>query len=337
MGKGIALAGHICVDYVKRIDVYPTSGMLGTILSVSRSTGGAVPNTGVALKRIDPELEVLAAGLVGEDDNGSYVLGVLASCGIDITRVGRSAQPTSFTDVMTDARTNERTFFAMRGATAEFGIDHIDFDSFGACSIFHIAYALMLDSMDRPDAVYGTVMARALCEASRRGLLTSMDVVSTQDGRFAAVVTPSLKHCDYFIVNEIESSMICGIPSRDGSGRIIAGNMAPICRALLDMGVRRLAAVHAPEGGWCMEKGGEPIFRPSLRLPEGYIKGTVGAGDAFCAGMLHALNRGESAGRALDIAAGAAACALGGGGAFGVKPLSEIQGMLDAMPRRDPL
>ena len=110
-------------------------------------------------------------------------------------------------------------------------------------------------------------------------------------------MTPSLRYCDYLIVNEIEASGSAAYPSRDAAGRILPGNMEPICRALLEMGVRRLAAVHAPEGGWCMEKGGGFTFRPSLKLPPGFIKNTVGAGDAFCAGMLYALNRGRTPGK----------------------------------------
>jgi sugar/nucleoside kinase (ribokinase family) len=236
---------------------------------------------------------------------------------------------------MTARDTGERTFFHARGTNSLFSLEHIDFNSYTGYSIFHIAYALLLDGMDAPDAEYGTMMARTLHEASQRGLITSMDVVSEQGDRFAGVVAPSLRHCDYLIVNEIEASGICGIPSRDVSGRIIPGNMKPICRTLIDRGVRRLAAVHAPEGGWCMNKGGNFFFRPSLKLPAGYIKGTVGAGDAFCAGMLYALNRGDGTEKALDIGAGAAACVLGNQGGFGMKPIDEIERMIAETPRRE--
>lgn len=336
--KGIVLAGNIVVDYLKKIDSYPSAGMLSSILSVSRSTGGSVPNMGIDLKRMDPKLDVLAVGLVGGDDNGEYATAVMASSGIDVSRVGRvDGEVTAFTDVMTDSRSNERTFFHARGANARFAIEHIDFDSFGGCSIFHIAYALLLDSMDAEDPEYGTVMARALAEAAARGMLTSMDVVSEQGDRFARIVTPSLKHCDFLIVNEIESSRICGIPARDGSGKLMPENIGEICSSLIGKGVRKLVAVHAPEGGWCMEKSGKLTFRPSLKLPAGYIKGTVGAGDAFCAGMLYALNRGDGIEKALDTGAGAAACVLGNQGGFGVKTIGDIEKMIVEMPRRDGL
>jgi sugar/nucleoside kinase (ribokinase family) len=326
MPKGIAIAGNIVADTVKVIDGYPSPGMLSSILSVSRSPGGAVPNMSIDLKLMDPSLEVRALGLVGEDGNGDYVIEAMASCGVDVSGVGRVKDAvTAFTDVMADSVTNERTFFHARGANSLFSPEHIDFGRLSGCSIFHIAYALLLDSMDEPDAQCGTVMARTLRDATERGLITSMDVVSEQGERFAGVVTPSLKYCDYLIVNEIEACGICGIPARDAAGKLIPGNIEGMLKALLGKGVRRLAAIHAPEGGWCGEKGGGVCYRPSLKLPAGYIKGTVGAGDAFCAGMLFALNRGDGPERALDIGAAAAACILGRQGGFGMKRIVDIE------------
>ena len=95
----------------------------------------------------------------------------MAASGMDVSGVRRAAgRATAFTDAMLDAQTGERTFFTLKGASDLFGIGHIDFDSLSGCSIFHIAYALLLDAMDAPDAEYGTVMARVLHKASPHGL-----------------------------------------------------------------------------------------------------------------------------------------------------------------------
>lgn len=336
MPKGIAIAGNIVADSVKIIDSYPQPGMLSSILSVSRSTGGSVPNMAIDLVRMDPQQTVRAVGLIGDDENGEFSVKSMAQAGIDVS--GVRAMPgtvTAFTDVMTVQSTGERTFFHARGANSLFAPEHIDFGALADCSIFHIAYALLLDTMDGPDAEYGTVMARVLAEATRRGFLTSLDVVSENGDRFAAVVTPSLPHCDYLIINEIESSRVCGIPARDGQGRLIPTNIEAICRSLMEKGVRRLVAIHAPEGGWALQKDGTMTFRPSLKLPQGWIKGTVGAGDAFCAGMLYALNQGWAVDKALDIGAASAACILNQQGGYGMKPLAEVERMIANMPRRN--
>ena len=84
-----------------------------------------------------------------------------------------------------------------------------------------------------------------------------------------------------------------------------------------------------------MEKDGKATFRPSLKLPSGWVKGTVGAGDAFCAGMLYSLNLGWDVARAMDVGAAAAACVLGNQGGFGMKPIAEIEKMLREMARNE--
>jgi sugar/nucleoside kinase (ribokinase family) len=59
-----------------------------------------------------------------------------------------------------------------------------------------------------------------------------------------------------------------------------------------------------------MNSSGDYIFAPSLQLPDGYIKGTVGAGDAFCAGTLYSLYHNYDMEYALKFGAGSAACNL---------------------------
>ena len=46
------------------------------------------------------------------------------------------------------------------------------------------------------------------------------------------------------------------------------------------------------------------------KLPKGYIKGTVGAGDAFCAGILYAAETGMPMDQALKLGACSAAASL---------------------------
>ena len=37
------------------------------------------------------------------------------------------------------------------------------------------------------------------------GIKTSLDIVSEQSNRFARVVRPALKHCDYVVINEVDT------------------------------------------------------------------------------------------------------------------------------------
>ena len=53
----------------------------------------------------------------------------------------------------------------------------------------------------------------------------------------------------------------------------------------------------------------------SLALPEGYIRGSVGAGDAFCAGVLYGAEKDWPLDRAIDLGIAAAAASLSAPGA----------------------
>ena len=310
MNKGIAIVGNLIVDHVKLIDNYPAPGMLTNIRETSKCIGGCAGNTAADIAKIDPELNVVVIGKVGNDADGDYVKSTLSNLGVDIEGVITvDDADTSYTDVMSDTAAGERTFFQARGANAKFSISDIDFERLNV-DIFHIGYALLLDEFDKPDAEYGTVMARFLKKVQDLGIKTSIDVVSDSGARFAEKVIPALKYTDNAIMNEIEGCGVSGLKPRDESGRLIIENIKLTLQKILDCGVRERAIIHCPEAGFVMNKSGEFITVPSLKLPKGYIKGSVGAGDAFCAGCLYGIYNGLSDRDILEFASGAAACNL---------------------------
>jgi len=331
--KGIAIAGNLLVDIIKTIDIYPDRGMLSNISHVERCVGGCAANTAVNLAKIDPAIPIKVFGGLGSDENGRFVMDTLHQFAIDTRGVRQfSTTPTSFTDVMTEKRDGSRTFFHARGANALFGINDINFASLGA-EHFHIGYALLLDQFDAMDEEYGTVMARALDCARKNGIQTSMDVVSESSGRFKQIVTPSLNYCDYVIINEIEASMIAGLPVRK-EGILDKNSLKNICIKLLESGIKEEIIIHMPEGACAMDVRGNYFFVPSLKLPENYNKGTVGAGDAFCAGILFSIYAGYDIELALKIGSGAAACCLSEINSIdGMQGIKEIESVIDRYGR----
>lgn len=310
MQKGIAVCGNIYVDYIKMIDMFPREGMLTQIREQKQGVGGCVCNTGIALARLDGSVPIKAVGCIGQDDAGRFILGAFAEHGIDTSGIRRIAdQPTAFTDVMTAVKNNTRTFFSTSGVNAQFDIADIDYDHLDAAR-FHIGYALLLAKMDLPDPDYGTRMARALHLAQQRGMKTSLDVVSEEGERFIQVVTPALPYCNDLIVNEIEAGRVAGVDPRDEQGRISRKRLEQICTVLFEKGVNDHVVVHCPEVGCLMDRQGKCYFYDSLRLPEGYIKGTVGAGDSFCAGVLYGLYQGYEPEALLKLATCTAAANL---------------------------
>ena len=306
----VAIAGNILLDIVKMIDVWPEKGMLVNILGEQRAVGGCVCNTAIDLKVLAPEIDVIPYGRVGEDDYGKWILDCMEKKGLDVRNVVKtSTQPTSYTDVMTVQSTGERTFFHTRGANKEFSgadidIDKLDYD------LFHLGYLLLLDSLDEEDAQYGTKAARLLYAVQEKGIKTSIDLVSDPSGRFSKVVPPALKYCNYAVINEVEGGMLAEIPPRKENGEVDIDNLEKICQKLLGMGIKDAVVIHCPEMSCCLERNGNFVVVPSLELPKGYIVGSVGAGDAFCSGMLYAFVSGMEMKAGMELASCVAACNL---------------------------
>lgn len=310
MRKGICCAGNMLVDITYPIDAWPAQGELVHVLpGIARSTGGAVCNVIADLARLDPTLPLYAAGIAGHDPEGDFILAQLAQYpNIDTSAVLRTGQ-TAFTLVMSNTADHQRTFFQYAGAMAEYGEQHLPLEALDA-AILHIGYLLLLPHLDEPDAEYGTRMARLLHRAQSLGIKTSIDVVTATAGAFAAVVPPALKYTDYCTVNELEAQRITGVELRTADGTLRRENMPAALQKLREMGVSVWAVIHCPEAGFGLDETGAYCECDSLSLPQGYIKGTVGAGDAFCAGVLYAAHSGMPLAQALHLGACTAAASL---------------------------
>lgn len=330
MRKGICVAGNLVVDITYPIERWPRQSELTTITEgITRSVGGAVCNVVTDLARMDKSLPLSALGVIGQDAEGDFILEQLGKYrNMDLSLLGRKGA-TSFTAVMSDNRTKARTFFQYRGANALFDESFIDWEKIDA-ELLHVGYILLLDALDQEDAEYGTKMARLLAEARRRGLKTSIDVVTETGDRFRTLVPPALRYTDYCVINELEAQQITGVPLRDESEKLYPENMKEALERMKELGVSTWAVIHCPEGGYGLDEENRYVSLPSLRLPEGYIKGTVGAGDAFCAGVLYGAQKRWALPESIRLGTCAAAASLSEPGASeGVGTAEEVLKLWD--------
>ncbi len=282
---GILAGGNWIIDHVKIIDTWPVQDSLANILSSTHGTGGSPYNILVDLAKMGAGFPLSAVGLVGKDADGHIILDDCARFKIDATALQQTDQaPTSYTDVMTVQGTGRRTFFHARGANALLESSHINFVTTNA-RLFHIGYLLLLDKLDGPSSTHGTVAAEVLARAQAAGLKTSIDLVSEDSDRFARVVLPALKHVDLCIMNEFEAGRVTGQRIRTDDGLDRAALLVAM-KQLLAEGVRERIIVHFPEGGAALGHDGQFHEHASVKLPETYIRGAAGAGDAFTAGVL---------------------------------------------------
>ncbi|WP_268877581.1 carbohydrate kinase family protein [Heyndrickxia camelliae] len=153
MKDGIAIAGTIAVDEIKKIDKYPNRSELTAIQSVRRSIGGAVSNCSVSLAKIDSSLPIEVIALIGHDEKGRFLLSNLEKYkNINLQHIQIMGE-TPFTDVIQDSSDHSRTFFSYKGNSSSFNESMIDFRNINS-TILHVGYILLLDSLDEEDAIY---------------------------------------------------------------------------------------------------------------------------------------------------------------------------------------
>lgn len=333
--KGICIAGNLIVDITYPIEHWPKESELVTITEgITQSVGGLVCNDIVDLAKLDPTMPLQALGLIGEDAEGDYILEQLGKHdNIDLSLLKREGR-TSFTAVMSDNVSKNRTFFHYRGTNARFNEDYIDWDRLDA-DIFHIGYILLLDALDEEDPQYGTKMAKVLAQAQSRGMKTSIDVVSESGNRFKKIVSPALKYTDYCVINELEAQAVTGVTLRDDDGTLHPENMRLALEHLKNLGVSTWAVIHCPEGSFCLDEAGNYFDRTSLKIPHDHIKGTVGAGDAFCSGILYGAWKKWDLQKSVRLATCAAVAALSERGATeGLRSLEEVMKYEEIYPYR---
>ena len=317
--NGIAVAGTTVVDKINEIAAYPSAGELTKILSVQKSVGGNVPNVGIDLKKITPDLKVTAIAKIGDDDDGEFVKNILSEQGLELTGLKISEMPTSFTQVMS-VPGGQRTFFTFSGADSELVAEDFDLETI-APRILHLAYFLLLKKIDAGEGI------KILQKASALGIETSIDLVSENSDRYSLVL-PCLPYTDYLIINEIEGGKLAGIEPKEE-------NMRAIAQKLKALGVRKKVILHMRTAAICCSDDGITVVG-SVDVPRSEIKGTTGAGDAFCAGALTAIYAGKNDAEILDFASCAAVMSLRSADATsGIRTTAEILDYCKDFPRMD--
>lgn len=290
--RGILSIGNLIVDKTHELGAYPVESMLEVINHSSSSPGGGVINVLFDLSVVDPAIPLFAAGLIGADEDGAFLLDEFSRRKIDTSLVGRDEKAsTSFTHVMISRSNATRTFFHSHGANSALGVDHFRRISCSA-KIAHVAYLLLLQNLDKPSEAYGSCGAEALSILKAKGFRTSLDLVSDPDGaRYERFVLPALKFTDYLVVNDVEAAKMTGLPTAVSGNEVDWEAAVAQARLLLAHGVSELVAIHFPMGSVAVTAHGEECVVPSYNVPKAEVVSTLGAGDAFCAGMLYGIHQ----------------------------------------------
>ena len=315
----ILCAGHICLDLIPALDVpfHFEPGRLVEVGSATISTGGCVPNTGLALHRLGASVEL--CGRVGDDAIGRLILDVLQREGVKRPLRLTPGAETSYT-VVINPPDKDRMFLHFPGANAEFGSEDVPEESVDGAKVVHVGYPPLLQ---RLFLNAGEQVCRIFQRAHVAGAVTSLDMtfpdVGAESGRvdWRAWLVNVLPHCDLFVPSAPELAFMLGTPVtsdpvsqcdveglaeealRLGAGAVAIKNGAAgmYVQTRLDLAHRHIPA------GWA----GQRHFEPSFEVEVG---GTTGAGDATVAGFLFALLQGVDVPEAARIAVAVGGCCV---------------------------
>jgi sugar/nucleoside kinase (ribokinase family) len=309
-GMGILAGGNWIIDNVKIIDVYPKEDKLANILKESNSNGGAPYSVLKAISKMGFLFPLTGIGAIGDDGKGDFILNECQKLNIESSQIIKVQNSnTSYTDVMTVLGTGRRTFFHSRGANAHLDESYFSFSGHKS-KIFHLGYLLLLDRLDAIGSDGLTGAAKVLKEARKCGMVTSADLVSEQSERFKTIIPLALQYVDILFVNEFEAGMLTGIEICDEEGECSIANAYQAADAILNAGVQRWVIIHFPKGAIALNKSGEKLFQPSVKMPVEKIKGSVGAGDAFAAGVLAGFHEEWTMAKCLLLGVNVAAASL---------------------------
>jgi len=315
MQNPIVCLGILVADVIGRpLQAIPAPGSLVLVDEMSLHCGGCAANAATALANLGLPVNVI--GKVGVDPFGDYVIHVLQERSIGTRGVKRDpGVGTSATMVMVDPD-GERRFVHYIGANAALTIEDVDTELVSKAAILHIGGSLVMPGID------GEPTARLLQQARKAGVITFLDTVWDDTGRWMTLLEPSLPNIDYFIPSLPEAQEITGFiePKR-------------VARDLIDHGVGTVALKMGADG--CLVMSGD---YKTLRLPAHDVEvvDATGAGDAFAAGFITGVWQEWSLEKTARFASAVGAMCVTGVGAAGcVGSLDETLHFMETKPLRN--
>jgi sugar/nucleoside kinase (ribokinase family) len=233
-------------------------------------------------------LRTALVGLGGPDKFGEFLLRAVSERGVDVSGVVVDPEVrTGLTVVL--ARPGDRAILTFAGAIGAMAADRVDPGLLGRARHVHVS-SFFLQTALAPG------LPALLASARARGSTTSVDPNWDPSERWDGGLRDLLSDVDVLLPNAVEA---CRIAGRDDDPEAAA-------HALAGRGPTVVAVKLGADGALAVPAaGGEAVrAQPTREVVE--IVDAVGAGDAFDAGLLTGLLRGDALGKALAFA-----CACG--------------------------
>ena len=358
----VIVAGHICLDVTP---VFPGNGRMGNVGEIFQPgrllhmdgvdihTGGAVANTGLAMKILGNDVSLI--GKIGDDAFGKIVLDMLGAYQAEKDMIVSAQTSTSYSVVLAIPGI-DRIFLHDPGANDTFTPEDLDWQMIAQAELFHFGYPPIMKNMYRDG---GRELAAMLQKVKELGTAVSLDMAAVDPASEAGkagwkeILKAALPYVDFFVPSAEElCAMLDEDLYREWSRRAAGGDMTEILNMeelhwlgekVLELGVRVVMIKCGSSGMYFKTAGAERLKELCVSLglkpeewaakegfeksfePEAVLSGT-GAGDTSIADFLTSVMRGEALEEAVQMAAATGACCVAAYDALsGLKPLEQLK------------
>lgn len=338
----IIVAGHVCLDITP---VFSTEkalplpkimvpGKLTQMKDINLSTGGVVANTGLALKLLGADVELM--GKIGKDELGQIVYSRFQKYQAEDGLIVSDDSSTSYTIAIAPPGT-DRIFLHNPGANDTFSLEDLDFETIAKADLFHFGYPPLMKRTYVDDGKELIEMFRRVKEA---GTVTSLDMAFVDEeseagkANWEKILCEVLPYVDYFVPSVEE---LCAMADREryrewqkraGDKDIttvldVEKDVAPLAEKVLAMGAGNLLIKCGAAGLYFYNKDTR-IFERSYK-PE-IVRSGTGAGDTCIAAFLMAVMEGRAIEDCLHLAAAeGASCVEAYDALGGLKTLEQLE------------
>lgn len=335
------IAGHICLDVIPEL---PRSGgdfrfRPGTLVPagpVTISTGGCVPNTGLALHRLGATVRLM--GKVADDPFGRTVGEMLTSIDDHLARglLVAPGENTSYSVILSPPG-EDRMILHFPGTNDTFEAGDIPQEAFAKVRLFHFGYPPIMARMYKDG---GENLSLMMARAKAAGLTTSLDMAYTDPSSpgggsdWRHILTATLPSVDVFLPS-LEETLLMLDPEEsrelleDGSAAledVPAERVSALGEELISMGAAIVGLKAGERGMYVRTATEERLAEAGPAIPrdkrvwarrelwssvfETEAVGTTGAGDATVAGFLFGLLKNMSPEETVTAACAVAASSV---------------------------
>jgi len=350
----IVVAGHICLDIIPDWRIGSIKTIIpGHILEMSGlklSTGGAVANTGITLKKLGISTTLL--GKIGSDVLGKVVLEILQKKDKALVEnmIISKDEISSYTIVLNPPDT-DRVFLHYPGPNHTFTANDIPYEKIKSSRIFHFGYPPLMRKFYENA---GEELLKIFRRVRKMNIITSLDMAMPDPESPAGKVDwlkffkNVLPLVDVFIPS-IDELLYMLRPAKYykislKKEKLDITLLDQLAEQLIGYGTNVVAIKLGDQGLYLRTHQIEKGNLPSLIKPKDWnyrqllspcfateVKGTTGTGDATIAGFLAQLLNGGEPEKCVALATAVGACCIEAVDATGgIRPLPEVISRIDS-------